>query len=334
MERESIRLLLVEDNPGDACLFQEAIDEASNVEFSTVHVERLEAGIRVLEDEGFDVILLDLLLPDGMGYDTFVQTHSQAPDIPIIVLTGTNDDALALRCVRGGAQDYLVKGEISSQLLIRTIRHAIERYRLLLEVEKMARLLASRSRALSRTLERVDGTTMDRSRISLDTCVNRALEDLSQLRAETRARITRHALPEVYADPTLVTEVYDHLIRNAAKFVRDKTPSIDLTAEQRDGHWVLGVKDNGIGISKRFRDRVFLPFQRINGRHAYAGTGIGLAICRKIVERHGGSIWVESEPGKGSHFQFTLDAATPEERAEAPSAASDPVELTESSDAS
>ena len=332
MERESIRLLLVEDNPGDACLFQEAIDEASNVEFSTVHVERLEAAIRVLEDEEFNVILLDLLLPDGMGYDTFVQAHSQAPDIPIIVLTGTNDDALALQCVRGGAQDYLVKGEISSQLLIRTIRHAIERHRLLLEVEKMARLLASRSRALARTLERVDRTTMSRSRISLDTCVNRALEGLRQLRAETRATIISQSLPEVYADPTLVTEVYDHLIRNAAKFVRDVTPAIELTAEQQDGRWILGVKDNGIGISKRFRDRVFMPFQRINVRHAYAGTGIGLAICRKIVERHGGAIWVESEPGKGSHFKFTLDAATPGDRADAPGVASDPVELTESLD--
>ena len=93
------------------------------------------------------------------------------------------------------------------------------------------------------------------------------------------------------------------------KFVDGKQPDIRLPAERDGGDWVLGVKDNGIGIQPEYTEQIFAPFRRLHGMTEYEGTGIGLALCRKTIERHGGKIWVESDPGQGSHFKFTLRAA-------------------------
>jgi two-component system, cell cycle sensor histidine kinase and response regulator CckA len=131
MIRHSIKILLVEDNPGDALLLQETLSEITLIELEWVHVERLADALKRLLREDFDVILLDLILPDSEGLDTFVQIHSQAPLIPIVVLTGMADETLAIRSMQAGAQDYLVKGQVSgSDLLIRSIRYAIERKRI------------------------------------------------------------------------------------------------------------------------------------------------------------------------------------------------------------
>jgi PAS domain S-box-containing protein len=143
-------------------------------------------------------------------------------------------------------------------------------------------------------------------KVSLDECADRALEVLSMRVKEKGAQITRDKLPEVWGDSTLLTQLYQNLIGNALKFSGDQSPVIRLTTEEREGLPVFGVKDNGIGIESRYAQQIFQPFRRLHGRGHFEGSGIGLAICRKIVERHGGKIWVESEPGKGSHFRFTL----------------------------
>jgi len=103
-----------------------------------------------------------------------------------------------------------------------------------------------------------------------------------------------------------LAQLYQNLIGNALKFSGDETPVIRLTVEEREKSPVFGVKDNGIGIEAQYAQQIFQPFRRLHGRAEYEGSGIGLAICRKIVERHGGKIWVESEPGKGAHFLFTI----------------------------
>ena len=123
---------------------------------------------------------------------------------------------------------------------------------------------------------------------------------------ETGAEVTRHALPQVWGDSTMLTQLYQNLIGNALKFCGDQRPIIQLTFEEKNGDQILGVKDNGIGIEPKYAPQIFQPFLRLHGRAEYEGSGIGLAICRKIVERHGGRIWVESEPGKGAHFRFTI----------------------------
>jgi len=130
MSDNAISILLVEDNPGDARLLRELLAEVHTQYFTVKVVQRLREAKCCLVDDRFDIILLDLSLPDSIGFDTFHHLHQQAADTPIIVLTGMNDETLALKAVQSGAQDYLIKGEVSHQLLARAIRYGIERHRM------------------------------------------------------------------------------------------------------------------------------------------------------------------------------------------------------------
>ncbi|MBU1670701.1 MAG: HAMP domain-containing protein [Actinobacteria bacterium] len=140
----------------------------------------------------------------------------------------------------------------------------------------------------------------------MDKALDEALQNLEKALEESGARVTRDPLPEVEADATQVRQLFQNLIGNAVKFRGDRVPEIHVGVERRNGEWLFSVKDNGIGFDPKYNDRVFEIFQRLHGRKEYEGTGIGLALCRRIVERHGGRIWVESEPGVGTTFFFTM----------------------------
>jgi light-regulated signal transduction histidine kinase (bacteriophytochrome) len=133
-----------------------------------------------------------------------------------------------------------------------------------------------------------------------------ALNAMSALIQSTNATITYDALPTVWGDHALLTRLYQRLLSNALKFCVDTSPAIHLTATVQEQQVVLGVQDNGIGIKPEYHEHIFTPFKRLHGRGEYTGNGVGLAICQKIVERHGGHIWVESDIGEGAHFKFTL----------------------------
>ena len=145
--------------------------------------------------------------------------------------------------------------------------------------------------------------------IGCEEALESALADLEAAISEGGVVVTHDELPLVRGDRVGLTEVFENLIGNAMKFHGPDVPVIHIGAERRGPDWCLWVRDNGIGIGSRFAERIFEPFRRLHTRAEYSGTGIGLAICRKIVERHGGRIWVESEPEKGSTFFFTLPAA-------------------------
>ena len=113
-------------------------------------------------------------------------------------------------------------------------------------------------------------------------------------------------MPTVLANRVQINQVLQNLIINAIKFSGPNRPQIHIDAEKQDTHWIISVQDNGIGIEPGFTDRVFQVFQRLHTREEYPGAGIGLSICKKIVERHGGQIWVEPSPDQGSTFKFTL----------------------------
>jgi hypothetical protein len=136
--------------------------------------------------------------------------------------------------------------------------------------------------------------------------LERAMASANESVRASGAIITRDPLPTLIADASQVEQLFRHLIDNALKFQNGHRPRVHIGAEERDGEWVFFVEDNGIGIDPQLTDQVFAVFQRLNGREEYPGTGIGLAICRRIVERRGGRIWVKSEPGKGSRFYFTM----------------------------
>jgi light-regulated signal transduction histidine kinase (bacteriophytochrome) len=124
--------------------------------------------------------------------------------------------------------------------------------------------------------------------------------------AEAGAIVTHDPMPVVTCDPTQIGQVFQNLITNAVKFRGDEPPRVHVSARESDGEWTFSVADNGIGIEAEYFDRIFVIFQRLQGRAEYPGSGVGLAICKRIIERHGGRAWVESQPGTGSTFYFTL----------------------------
>jgi signal transduction histidine kinase len=133
------------------------------------------------------------------------------------------------------------------------------------------------------------------------------VKNLAQTVKESSARVTWDELPVVMGDETQLIQLLQNLVSNAIKFrKRDEAPAVHVSAAEEDGHWRFKVADNGIGIEAQYHQRIFVIFQRLHARSAYPGTGIGLAICKKIVERHGGEIDVNSTPGQGSVFTFTI----------------------------
>lgn len=165
------------------------------------------------------------------------------------------------------------------------------------------------------TLSRTGRSAMSLGEVPLDRCLDAAIEHLEVQIAETGADISREGLPSAVVDETLMTQLFQNLIGNAIKFhEKGERPVVRITHETRDGELIIGVSDQGIGIKPEYAEQIFSPFKRLHGRDAYEGTGIGLAICRKAVIRHGGKIWVESTEGQGAHFRFTLGSRTRTDR--------------------
>jgi len=169
-------------------------------------------------------------------------------------------------------------------------------------------LAYSRITTHAKPLELVDASTL----------VDQALDNLSLMIKETGAVITRDPLPMIWCEPSQFVRLFQNLMTNAIKFRGKEMPRVHISGEEQKAgsakgkesgsEVVFGIRDNGIGIEKEYQERIFGVFQRLHTREEYPGSGIGLAICKKIVERHGGRIWVESEPGKGATFWFTLPA--------------------------
>jgi PAS domain S-box-containing protein len=137
--------------------------------------------------------------------------------------------------------------------------------------------------------------------------LKQALNNLQVAIEESGALVTYDPLPTVLADSSQLTQLFQNLVANAIKFrSKDVSPKVHISAESDGEEWIFSVRDNGIGIAQEFFGHIFVIFQRLHGRDEYPGSGMGLAICRKIVERHGGRIWVESQIGQGTAFYFTI----------------------------
>jgi PAS domain S-box-containing protein len=140
----------------------------------------------------------------------------------------------------------------------------------------------------------------------LEGVLQRTLANLHASIESAQATVTHDTLPTVTVDGTQIMQVFQNLIGNALKFRGEAPPRIHVGAQRQEGRWVFSVRDNGIGIEPQYFEKIFQLFQRLHTRKQYAGTGIGLAICKRIIERHGGTIWVESQPGQGTTFSFTI----------------------------
>lgn len=377
-----IKILLVEDNPGDVHLIQEMLSVTGAVPYSLEIANSLAAALGRLHAGGIDVLLLDLVLPDSSGVRTFATVHAQLPTLPIIVFTGFGDQSLALKVVQQGAQDYLVKGQVDSNLIWRAIRYAMERHRGSRELvlsesrvrhlnESLERRVADRTAELaaanreletftysvshdlraplrqingfSRILVEHAGSGLDSKsqhylrRIQEGTQhMGRLVDDLLNLaqlgRLDVRSRLTPldgivkdavnelradwgdraiqwsiGGLPTVECDPGLMKIVFTNLLSNAIKYTRRReVATIEVGCNASDGRETVFVRDNGVGFSMKYADKLFGVFQRLHRADQFEGSGVGLATVQRIIHKHGGEIWAEAEPDRGATFSFTM----------------------------
>ena len=145
--------------------------------------------------------------------------------------------------------------------------------------------------------------------VNCQALVSRIIHDLRQTIEEAEAEVAHTGLPTLRADGSQMNRLLQNLIANSIKFSGNQPPRVHLDAERREGEWLFSVRDNGIGIDPQYSDKVFGIFQRLHSPSEYSGTGIGLAVCKKVVERHRGRIWFESKPGEGTTFFFTIPDA-------------------------
>ena len=368
---QPLRVLLIEDNPDDALLLKRMLAKFGG-QFSLEWFQSLHEGLRRLTQGNIDLVLTDLTLPDSTGGQTFAHVQASAPTVPVVILTGLDDDAASVEAVRLGAQDYLVKNQVDAKVLVRVMRYAVERKRVeeilwqsqeqlilankrLQEVDSLKdTFLATVSHELrspltaiqegtNQMLSGLHGAISDRQRLLLDV-VSRNVErlvglinnllDLSKAEAgrlqisrrrtalrpllestlETyramagnrAVRIEAGELPPVFVDEDRVLQILGNLHANAIKFT-SPDGTITLRAQAKAGAVLVSIEDNGPGISQEDQAKLFKRFSQVGAQaNRPKGTGIGLALCKELVELHGGTISLESEPGKGSRFFFTL----------------------------
>jgi len=499
--RRMMRVLVVEDSMTQAQLHRVNLSRHG---FEVEWVTSLAEVTKRLQKPGVDIVLLDLSLPDSDGIETFFRVHAAAESIPVVVISGEDNEAVAMQALKGGAQDYLIKGKAPGEAIVRCLYYAMERSQIEAELrhsEKMTRMMLensydafwavdqageiigwnrqaentfgfsrsevigktlaetivlpryveahlrqmdkmlttgesrilnrrseilmrrkdgvevpielvvfkvdlgdsttfcafahdiserrqiqNRNRELNQELERrveertaelvrsnaelqqfakiashdlqeplrtiegyanllakrykgkldkdadefidyiLDGSTrmlqliqgvLTHSSIgatdlkpvemvNVQDLIQTVIRNLSLAIRESHANVEYHNLPTVVANKSELVQLFQNLIGNAIKYRGTRAPVIKLSAEENVHEWVFSVEDNGIGIDPKYSEKIFDMFARVHGKTEYSGTGIGLAICKKIVETHGGRIWVQSDPGNGSIFLFTL----------------------------
>jgi len=368
MNNHPAHVLLIEDNPGDADLVRlRLVESSSDVDVSCV--DRLSDGLAAVTEERPSVVLLDLNLPDSHGAETFRKLLSKAPGVPVVVLSGQDDEDLAVKAVHQGVQDYLVKGSFDSKQLARAMRYAIERQALLTSLDMSRRqqlqfkdqFLSHVSHELRTPLTCIhqfvtlllDGLagplgpeqnehlqTIFRSVNQLRTMIADLLEaaraETGKISVEPRCisieevirqavnMLRAHAddkkigleagldtrIPLVNADPDRLQQILINLIDNAIKFTPpDGSVMVKAFLVDPDPGFVyVSVADTGRGISPEARALIFERlYQDPNAvDDSRKGLGLGLYITKELVRLHGGRIWVESQPGHGSVFTFTL----------------------------
>jgi len=369
VKEKALQVLLVEDNAGDARLLREMFSKERPGSFELTHLLRMREAVMHLAKGGVDIVLLDMGLPDGHGLDTVRRAHAAAPGVPLIVLTGLDDEALAAEAMKEGAQDYLIKGQIENRALPRALRHAIERHRMQTETDlirthqmqfkdeflshvshELRSPLTAIYQFVTILLDRVAGelnleqhehleivlrnvkqlqsmindlvevTRVQAGKLMIEpqcTSISDAiaytvntLQGAATAKGITLSSEMEGGLPSVCADPTRIRQILIILVDNAIKFT-PANGAVNVrarTLKEYPNHLVLEVSDSGCGISPDMTERIFERLYQVteNGQAGRKGLGLGLYICKELVTRQGGHIWVTSSPQQGSVFSFTL----------------------------
>lgn len=376
-EQTLIRVLFVDDSEADHGIVRRHLQQGTSRPFHLDWASTLDDGLARLEQADFDVCLVDYRLGLQTGLDVLEEMKQRNLRVPVIVLTGMGDLSVAMEAMRRGAMDYLDKGGLSPALLERSIRYAMENFRIqeqlrqanehletrvrerTAELERSNRELEEFASLVSHELElplrtitaqlerlldnpecipshddpdlaayflhrahgsalhmqalvrevlaysRVGGTTLTPAPVALDALLETVLGELDGLIRESSATVTLGTLPQVHGEATLLGRLFRNLVHNALKYGA-QPPAICVWAEPHPEGWLCGVRDNGPGIDEDEREAIFSMFHRARRQHAKPGHGIGLALCKRIVEHHGGRIWVEPAPATGATFFFTL----------------------------
>lgn len=362
-----LRAVLLEDDEVDLAVVERELRQLEDLKTDTV--QTLAEALQLIGSNEYDLCILDLNVPDSHGIETFRTVAREKPDVPIVVLTGSDDSLLGLQAVREGAQDFLVKGASEPGRLSASVRFSLERQRLINDLRANADELKRSNEELENfayiashdlqeplrmvsaycslikkryhgKLDRdadefidfaVDGADrmshmiqdlLKFSRVGrrdtifqdcdAQTAFDIALANLEVSISGTDAAITHDELPLVHANHGQLVQVFQNLIGNGVKFRGEESPRIHVGAKNREVNgevlWEFSVADNGVGINPDYAERVFEMFHRLDRKTE--GNGIGLSICRKIVKRHGGEMWVTPAEGGGSVFRFTLPPAS------------------------
>lgn len=336
-----LSILIVDDNPRDRALYRHLLAEADAAGFVITEAESGEGALARMTLEKPDCILLDYRLPDFDGVEFLAELTEKTDgnSAPVIMLTSYGSESVVIEAVRAGAADYLSKKGLSGSGLRRAIGNAVEKHRLRQGVESYRRTLKRSNaeleqfayvashdlqeplRMVTSYLQLLERRYQGRLDADAHEFIGYAVDGAKRMQALINdllaySRITtRRPLVAVDCEAVLeLGQLFQNLISNALKFHGKKPPEVRIEAAEHPSEWVFSVRDNGIGIEPQYAERVFVIFERLHGPGQYPGTGIGLAICKKIVTRHGGRIWVESQPGQGATFYFTLGGGIDDER--------------------
>lgn len=355
-----LRVLFVEDDPGDIELISHALERGGFVPEYDI-ADTAESFIAHIQKETYDVILADFNLPSWNGMETTEILRREQLDIPVVLVSGALGETRAVECIKQGAADYVLKDQLlrlpeavrravrekelreqnrQSQAELARSNRDLEQFAYVAshDLQEPLRMVAAYTQLLAEKYQgkldenadkyihyAVDGALRmqrlvqdllsfsrlgrgggERQKVDCKTAAEMAIKNLQVALEESQAQVECGELPLVVADASQLVQLFQNLIANAIKFRGVKPPRIGVNAEKSGREWVISVADNGIGIAPEHAEIIFVIFKRLHTRAEYAGNGIGLAICKKIVEQHGGKIWMESEPGKGSTFKFTL----------------------------
>ncbi|MGD0344893.1 MAG: hybrid sensor histidine kinase/response regulator [Acidimicrobiales bacterium] len=367
----ALKLLLVEDSPSDAMLIGAYLQEGLHGSVELARVQTLESGLSWLSEDDIDAVLLDLGLPDSSGLNTYQRVQDEFPDMPVVIISALAGLDVAKRAVSLGAQDFVIKGDLTPTTLARAVIYAVARQGVLFrhdrvlhdEIATKDRFLSHVSHELRTPLAAIhqfvslvaDETTGPLLADQRE-CLEGAMRNIRQLSSmvddllavtrlgsalidvhpkpaaiadlvskcaadflllakerEIDLEVNLPSLPDVWCDPARVTEVLNNLLDNAVKFAPSKG-RIVISASTEDAFVHIKVWDSGSGVTPELRERVFESFfqENRNEDSGRAGLGLGLYVCRQLVELQGGRIWIDNSLAtNGSSFTLSLPTTKP-----------------------